>query len=383
MTTTAPALGPFQHPGDLRNQARRDRRLKGQEAAKDLLNELIDHGASRGSCFLSDASLTAKLGWHRATIRRAGELLLRLGYLTGIARGTYRGKATVYSLPLACQARGERVAPNATLSLFGTAEAEPERVAPTHEKGSRPCSRKGSAMARHQPHYGTHDLTHHDPGGVDGEGSRETGRGPEPIAPGPSGSVRGWIDHALAVAAGSGSGSGRTREAVSAASGAISGRLSSDSPAVIAKRLWGAIRGSEADRERLRSAANVADHNLRVGKAPSEVGKSFGAILKGTARPLYDPIPGSEHAEASRRPEPGTDRRRRRETGDDRGELSELARMLADRPAEVMGFAVGRAEAPPPARPGAPVPMSEAEIKRRMKNARFRVFANLQGGPTP
>lgn len=383
MTTAAPTVGPFRYPLALLTAALRDPELT--KTAMKLLGVLVDHAATKGECFLSDAAIGTLTGMHRVTIKRAGELLLRLGWITRVDRGKHKGRATVYALPLEREPAPQSAALNVALSDDDDRPAVPQSAAPPHSKAPRPGTTKRRAAARRQPLHGTYGGTHHGDE-LHGFGSpSHPGPGPSappiPRPPAEAG-VKAWGEWAMEVAD-SRAGLAATRQAAEEAAGAIAGRLGSKCPDVIRKPLREAARGPGADRGRLLEALANADHLLRLGKSPSEAGTRFGAILKGTARPHFEPVPGSEAAAAARRPEPGRVRRPARPSAVG-GELTELARELAVRPAEVLGFAVGRpdAEQPPPAPPspapdrpaeGDRVPFvapSESELKRKLPEAR-------------
>jgi hypothetical protein len=369
---SAALVGPFRFPLDLLTAALGDPGLT--KAAMRLIGVVVDHAATKGHCFLSDATIGELIGLHRVTIRRAGELLLRLGWISRIERGAHRGKATVYVLPLERDPAPESAALGATLSVPGDPPADPESAAPPHEKAPRHGTGKRRAAAQRQPIHGTHDGTHHGQaphgsGFPDRTGTEASGP-PIPRPPAEAG-VRQWVGWALDVAA-SGAGLTASIQAASEAAGATFGRLGSKCPEVIRKSLREAMGGSEADRARLLEAATNADHLLKLGKPAKEAGIRFGAIWKGTARPHYEPAPGSEAAEVLGRPEPGTVRRRPVEKPRG-GELFELARTLAppDPTGGMMAFTVGHPDPTlPPAGPERRpwVPPDRAELDRKLSD---------------
>ena len=309
--------------------------LKGHETAKDLLSEIADAVDRSGSCFLSDATITRRIHRHRVTIKRAGELLLRFGLVSRIERGTHKGKATVYTLPLIAEAIPQG-AQAATLSDAGDRPAGPRIAAPGERRGAA-GNDKRPAMARHQLHNGTPDGNPHwaapswvgIPGPAWGGGRRAAAA----AAPGRR------RDQGVA-----GVGPGRRRlrgRRGRDAPGRLGGRGGDVPPDGLIRPRRGrqaareAISGTEGDRRRLIEAARGADHLLKLGRPATEAGVRFSAIWKKAMRPHYEPMPGSEAAEQSRRPEPGAGPRRRAADAGRGGEVLALVDAAAE---SVMGF---------------------------------------------
>jgi hypothetical protein len=120
-----------------------------------------------------------------------------------------------------------------------------------------------------------HRTTHHDGGRGDDLPIESK---PEPTPdPGPPPPIEGRCREALAAADGDPSGPRGpvAAGAVRAAVAALAGRLGTNTPGMLAARLWRAVDDRGGPRRRLLEAARRADRALGYGIAPAEVGHDF------------------------------------------------------------------------------------------------------------